>query len=76
MFYICAAQCGAQSTSHVRLSSTWNVARMLQELTLNFYLILVNLASNSFMWLTTAMLNSMGLDSVGILHYNAGSSGI
>lgn len=38
--------------------------------TAKFYLILVNLTLNSYTWLMTTMLDSVGLDSAGILHYD------
>lgn len=62
------------ATSHVWLSSTWNVARVVQELTFKLYLILVNLTVNSHVWLKTTTLDSTGLCSVEILHSDAGSS--
>lgn len=72
--YSISALPSVMATSHVWLLSTCNVARALQELTLKFYLILVNITLNSYMWLMTTVLGSMDLDSGGILHHDASSS--
>lgn len=62
------------ATSHVWLSSTWNVARVVQELTFKLYLILVNLTVNSHVWLRTTTLDSTDSMHVEILHSDAAFS--
>ena len=48
------------ATSHIWLVSTWNVATLMEELLLNF-IVLINLNLSSHIWLVASVLNSTAL---------------